>query len=260
MAGESLEGSDVSEHLEACAACRALLGPESLREDAGGEAGEAELSDLRAAVLARRASGVGELRERLMELPTALRRRLLALAALVALGVAVSRLRPDFAEYPAVRMQVTLLALALLALFSAQRALWPLYEAPRRGGAALLTAAFAAPWLVAGLWEAHTGHAASGLGPGDAETGRALACLSWGGALALVPLSLLRAFDRLNGSEPVRTLAAIAATALLANLALQLHCPLTPVRHLLLGHAPIGVALGLGWLVLRAGSRLRHAS
>jgi hypothetical protein len=118
----------------------------------------------------------------------------------------------------------------------------------------------ALPWLLAALPAAQTGHPDSVLGAHDSVADRAVSCLALGALLSVPFLGLWRAVDRLQGRDLERSIAAITAAGLLGNLALQLHCPLTSVSHLLLGHAPLALVLGLGWWVQGKALRQRAGS
>jgi membrane-associated PAP2 superfamily phosphatase len=71
----------------------------------------------------------------------------------------------------------------------------------------------------------------------------ALACFTFGTALAAPILILLWALDR--QAHRARGLAVLAAAigGVVGNLALLLHCPITGVGHMLVGHASIGFVL-----------------
>ncbi|HET9932701.1 MAG TPA: hypothetical protein VFQ35_18485, partial [Polyangiaceae bacterium] len=92
-----------------------------------------------------------------------------------------------------------------------------------------------------------------------AHSPRAVACYTFGAALSLPILLLVRLLDR-NERSPLLPLAlTAAATGLIANLVLSLHCASDDPVHLALGHASIGV----GWLlavVLRERFRSRSSA
>ena len=202
-----------------------------------GEARAALLADLQRAVAAERGAGAW-LRSRSTTVRTAL-----ALATLLAvvLATVVGWLRPDLSVYPAGRMAAIALFIAAGAALELLLALRPLSRPALRDWVAPLATLGALIGLAAlyALPAAHLAHPASLHAPGLAElASRAVRCLAIGVPLALSFYALLRVLDR-GGAE--RALSAAAYSGLCANLALQLHCPITAPAHMLFGH--FGVAL-----------------
>lgn len=158
--------------------------------------------------------------------------------------------RPDLAVYPLGRMLAVLLigggALAAslgLALWPTHRPSTPSWAAPVIAGVGLLGLGLV--YLQPALPGLDATHAhAPGLG---AALYLAAPCLGIGLVIALALYALWSLLDR-GGAR--RGLPAAAAAALTANLALQLHCPITDPSHLLIGH--LGVALVILGVVLAA--------
>jgi hypothetical protein len=185
------------------------------------------------------------LRAWLRSRPTRLRFLLLVLSVLLAVGVGGAlELRSDFGAYPTGRL-VLLLGIYLIGILAALGK--ELSRALRRGSFidhfGLLLAALGVPFLVA---LAPATEASRLLGPEGA-----LGCFSYGALLTLPAAALLWAFDR-NDQLSVRTVClSAAALGMSANLVLELHCSNGNFRHVLLGHASLGVAWLLGWALAR---------
>ena len=162
-------------------------------------------------------------------------------SAAVLLAVYAWFVRPDLAVYPTGRMTavvliaVSALATSLaLALRPTQRPAAPSWAAPSVAGLGLL--GLLAVYLMPALPVLDPSHLQA---PGvEAALHRALPCFGIGLVVAGALYALWTLLDR-GGAR--RGLAAAAAAGLTANLALQLHCPITAPAHLLLGH--LGVAL-----------------
>jgi hypothetical protein len=229
-------------HAVACPACCSLLADggtlaRRLVRDGTALDIEATLGAVEKTVAAERG-----LRAALRNARTSVR---LSLAAAVAgssvLAVLTLRPRADLGLYPKGRLLAAVLILALLAGAALLRGLRPshLPSLATWRTALLLVAAVLAPIVLALLPPAHTLTPLSLGGGGDDLVGRALACLGFGLAAALVPGVALWLIDR--GTGPSRWLAAAAAAGLVGTLALELHCPLTGPAHLLLGHATVSL-------------------
>jgi hypothetical protein len=198
------------------------------------------------------------LRARLRELPTPLRVLLAALVlALVALVVAVVTLRGDFGAYPQVRFWASLVVPAGLSLALLLALFRPLSRRPlgpvRRWGLAL--AALLVPLAIAVLPPAHDlvhAHPESFADAGGQFWPRAIGCLVFGCASALPLLALALALDRGPGLRRDRLLIAGGLGGLAGTIALQLHCPLVSIDHLVAGHAAVPLAL----IALIAGRRI----
>lgn len=215
---------------------RALRGPRS-----GAPAAPPDLDGLFAAVgrdLQRERGVVAWLRAR----STSLRLVLAGSASgAVVLAAYAWFARPDLGAYPVARMvavvliAVSVLAASLaLALRPTQRPAAPSWAAAAVAGLGLL--GLLAVYLLPALPALDPSHAqAPGL---EAALHRAWPCLGIGLVVAAALYALWSLLDR-GGAR--RGLAAAAAAGLTANLALQLHCPITAPAHLILGH--LGVAL-----------------
>ena len=123
----------------------------------------------------------------------------------------------------------------------AQSALWPL---PIERRAARLRSALAVvAWcLPCVLWFAPEAQAsADEFSSGFAW--RSVSCFAYGSACAAPSFALLWALDR-DRRVPYRVWAlGVGMLALLGNLLLMLHCPITNRAHLLAGH----LSIGFGW-------------
>jgi len=184
---------------------------------------------------------------RLRQLPTSA--RFLMAMIVLALIVGMSSLmwpRPDMHVYPIVRMSVVLVSLVVLIASAVKLATWPMHrpEPPSTlSWGLLIVGGVVAPVALAALPPAHLAHAASLGGTGADFWPDAARCFSFGTALALPVLILMRMLDRsAHGSWWRAGLAAVAA-GLAGDLALQLHCPVTGSWHLVVGHASVVVIL-----------------
>lgn len=249
--GAPPSSSAVQTHLAECAQCRELF-------ERGDEIGrllgaEAALplpfpEQLFAPIEARLARETG-LRAWLRSRPTRARFALVVLSALLAVVVGGAlNLRPDFAAYPGGHLVLLLgLYLACIVLAVRKELSWVV-----RGGSiadhfGLLLVALALPFLVA---LAPATEAARAAGPEGA-----LNCFSYGALLTLPAAALLWAFDR-DDQLSLRTVClSAAALGLSANLVLELHCPSGNLRHVLLGHASLGLAWLFAWALARRFSR-----
>jgi hypothetical protein len=79
---------------------------------------------------------------------------------------------------------------------------------------------------------------------------QAISCFSYGLLLVLPLLGVLWAIERSDRPWPWVVAGAGAASGLVANAALLLHCANTAKAHLAAGHATIGIALALGGAVV----------
>lgn len=184
----------------------------------------------------------------------------LAIAGSALLGVAVivvtGWLRPDHGVYPLMRMLGVLLVISALITVDLLLALWPLQRAalPRWLHVAGTFGALLGLAAIYALPAAHEAHPASVQAPGIAALMKgALRCLGVGMVLAVAVYGFLRALDR-GGAD--RALLAGACSGFAANLALQLHCPITLPTHMLVGHLGVAV-LFVGGLALYARARRR---
>jgi hypothetical protein len=187
--------------------------------------------------------------------------------AIAALAVLPANPRPGLEVHSPERLAVTLAALFLLTAVATWRLLRPLHQPPPpRWQSALLVAAGLFMPVVLAL-APHGASAQEHAVIYAAEEGatflrNSLLCFTFGAVLGLpvlVVAMLLRRAD-IDGAA-VAALAGVAA-GLTGNMALQLHCPNTTPKHLLLGHATLLVALVAavaGATTLRRRLRLRPA-
>ncbi|RJO71885.1 MAG: DUF1109 family protein [Myxococcales bacterium] len=193
------------------------------------------------------------LASRLRSLATGKRLGLLVLA-LLALSVFVLLFmrRPDFGRYPLGRMAAALAAFAAAAAALFLYGLRPLYKPEPSRTALFLVAVVAVfmPWLFALLPHAYTGE---WLVPAfhDHTPKAALACLIFGTVSGLPFVWLLWALERGSLGSARRSFFAVAAAALVGNIALQLHCPVPDPFHLALGHASVLLPLLGVYILLR---------
>ena len=254
-----LSGNALSEaerdHAATCEACRAVAldGGNAARRLWAAASEEADMRPLRSAIerdVGQKERGVVWLRSR----PTSFR---LGFGVIVCLGIVLLTLgltpRPDIDVYPALRMLLVTSTLLVLLGVALSQGLRPLQRAATGAEGLLLVLALLVPIVLSALPAAHSAHALSVGGIGEALIPRALACFAFGVALGLPLLVSMRALDRLEHTTAARALWAAAATGLLGNLTLSLHCPLTHPAHLLLGHASVGVALAAAYGLLARG-------
>jgi hypothetical protein len=235
-------------HLAVCPQCRELF--EQDAELGRSLASEAALpapfaNELFGQLEARLTREMG-LRSWLRSRPTRQRFLVALLSVVVAVGVGGAlRFRPDFSVYPQARLVVLLCLYALgIALAFGKE----LFISVRRGALGdhlwLLIGALGLPFLIA---FAPATEASRTFGPEGA-----LGCFSYGALLTLPTAALLWAFDRDDRLTWRTVCLSTAALGLSANLLLELHCPNGNFKHVLLGHASLGVA----WLVAWAFARL----
>lgn len=232
-------------HGQACAPCAelALAGRELVGAlDAARTEHVGDLDPLRARLDAALRAEVG-VRASLRGLSTPARASLgVGAVAVVAALTAAALLRPDFALYPGDRMALALLAFACTAAGGVVLSLLPDHLPPlpvglqRFGLGTLLVL----PVVCAVLPVAHAAHPRSHLLDGDFLS-PTLACFGFGSAVAVVLLAVLRGLDRRSWWTRGFAVVGLAAGGAAGNLALQLHCPVTDIDHLLVGHAIVGV-------------------
>lgn len=249
-------------HAESCPVCSELLADSGAAARALSELPQADAVPNLDAVLATVTASIESERGvtgTLRALPTRARRLLaIALSLITALVTFLLIPRADLAVYPMPRMALVVTMLLVTLAAAVRLSLWPLQvtlPSPRTTFA-VLALAIVAPIVCASLPAAHWAHHASMLGAHGDLVNRAFHCFAAGLALGMPLLLLLRALDRNAHTVTRSALVAAAATGLSANLALQLHCPLTHPWHLLLGHATIGIAamVAYGALVHRRRS------
>jgi hypothetical protein len=145
------------------------------------------------------------------------------------------------AVYPAARMAAALLVLGAGFAISLLLALRPLQRpgVPGRTVVLAISAVLVGVLVLYGLPAAHLAHPSSLHEPGALSVlRRAIPCLAIGVAIGVAVYGLLALLDR-GGSRRAPVMAIAAGLA--ANLALQLHCPITAPLHMIVGH--LGVAL-----------------
>ena len=259
--GDGGDEEALRRHLSSCPACAALAEDDAalagwLDADAPSQKAPDGMLEALQAELAREVRPAARLRS----LSTPARAAVAAAGAIGIVGVGLLGLRPDLGVYPPWRLAMELVALGLPALAGLWVWLRPLHRPalPRWLPAGLLALAVLVPWGLALLPAAHGAHPASVGGTGGDFVARALACFVHGGFLGAL-LAVLIALVGRGGRRLVRwALLPAAAAACTGLVSLQLHCPLTARAHLLVGHAPVVVALvalGLGAVLLLRGKR-----
>ncbi len=255
--GQIPSGPGVDAHLASCEACSALLADHAalgrgLAEAAGSDGPALDLESLLAEVeqsVGRERGPVAWLRSR----PTGKRTALVLVAvAVVVLFILAFKLRPDLAEYPMLAMLVAVALEGLIIGAAVRIELRPVQDAapPAWMRPLLGMLALAVPTLVALLPLAHAGAPLAYAPPGKSFVQLALGCFSFGTALAAPVLLLLWALDRQGHRARGLAVLAAATGGVVGNLVLLLHCPITDIGHMLLGHASIGFVLVLLYAVL----------
>ena len=249
--GITLPPDAVQEHLKVCPHCRELFEHDAeLGRSLASQASLAlpfpdEFFEQLEARVARETGPRAWLRSR----PTSLRGMFVVLSVLlVILFGGIAKQRPDFVDYPTLRVALVLGSYFVVIVLAASK---ELTLAPRRGGfaehPALVFGGLALPFLIAFMPATEASRHAGPEG--------ALGCFGYGALLTLPVALLLWAFDR-DDRPSLRTVGLSAvALGLSANLALELHCPSGNALHLLLGHASIGVAWLGAWYMARRFSR-----
>lgn len=245
LRGEIPEGPEVQAHLGGCPACNALLADQAALGQRLGQGEPLEPAFALTSLLAEVEQSLGRergVRAWLRSLSTPWRIACaLGSVGVVAAFVLVYRPRPDLSAYPIDRMALTVAFYALLIggafaleLRPLQRRALPRWVRPVLAGIALLVPVAFAFAPSAEVVAVHV--------PGSFMH-LALGCFMFGLALTVPVLVLLFSLDRrAHRSFGVVVLAA-AAGGLVANLGLALHCPITNVAHVLVGHATIGLIL-----------------
>ncbi len=242
LTGKPLSGVSFDEHVRGCPVCADLV--------RGGAPVGRRLASLAlpvrvdaAALTATEALIERErgLRAYLRSRPTWMRWALTLSVALLLLTRELRHRRVPWADLgtPKVLVGVSLLGLLGLVVRAALRPL-PIARRSARLRRALATVAWCLPCV---LWLAPEAH------PGPELTGsfawRSLGCFAYGSAFSAPVFALLWTLDR-GMHVPYRVLSlAAGALALVANLILMLHCPITNGAHLLAGH----FSIGLVWFV-----------
>ncbi|HEY3252297.1 MAG TPA: hypothetical protein VGJ91_00025 [Polyangiaceae bacterium] len=249
--GRSLSDEQVKEHLASCPECRELF-------EHDGELGR-KLAAQASVALPFEQDFFGQIEEKLARetgprawlrsRPSRVRFALALLSLLTVLFVGgVLWQRPDFAQYPLLRVALLLCVYLLAIVLALGR---KLSESPQRDPLAdhlgLLVFALLVPFLAA--------FAPATEASRQAGRGGAAACFSYGALLTLPIAALLWAFDR-DDRPSLRTVClSAAALGLSANVLLELHCGNGNTVHVLLGHASLGVAWLAAWAISRRLSR-----
>lgn len=178
-------------------------------------------------------------------LPTATRWGIVvAMAAALALYQALLRRRADFAEYPSLVMGVEVIAFGLLTLGITGELLRPLHRSVRRSWRLLIVvAALALPMAIALSAPAHWAHPASSNGAAGRFWPLALACLLYGGGIAVLFAVVTSLLDRGGLSLWRQSWLTAIAAGLVANFAMHLHCASTDPAHLWAGHVSVTLVI-----------------
>ncbi len=246
-------------HLRDCEGCQALYSDESplgelLCEPSGFDF-DSQHAEIEALLRAEDATWAG----RLKALPSSRRHALLFIFGLVLVTLTfVTWRRADFALYSGTRMLLVISSLLVAAAFVVSEALRPLSERPSaRGRFALLLTGLGLPVLFALLPQADYLHPANH-GREPVWLG-ALPCLGIGCGVAMPVVWLWSRLDR-GGEVGSRFWFLLAGLGgLFGNAVLQVHCPVTRVAHLMLGHASVGLAFGVVLVLLWRAGRLRRS-
>ena len=246
-------GSSVEEHLASCPACREVLAERAaLGKGLAAARDPAELAAPEFAELERALGREKGLRAWLRSRPTLVRTALSIWSLLIVLTfIVLTRRRPDWELYPALRMNLLFALFAFGAFTAIELALRGPLRHGRKLHAAVAAVSLAVPLIVALLPRAHTLHDASLQGTISHFGERAFGCFTIG-LLASAPLAILvYLFNREDRLSPLTAALTAAAAGFAANLALHAHCAITDPEHLALGHA----LLGLVWLLLLLSAR-----
>ncbi|MEM9462374.1 MAG: hypothetical protein AAGF11_49960 [Myxococcota bacterium] len=249
--GEMPEPDALTEHVEDCPVCEALVAAQeplagALRAPDEPFAFDELLAEVDAAI--ERDQGA---RAWLHSQPTPWRMLLAVLgAAIVPVAIMLTWGRVDLGVYPTNRWVVDLfvliapLALALVVVLRpVHRPAWPRWVEPVAVGLGVL-AVLVGPMLVV----AHQDHPASLGGTGPDLWRAAAVCLGLGTAMGLPLVPWLTALRRQGEGWSQPTLLAAVGAGITGVLAIFMHCPIVAPEHLLLGHATVlvpFVVLGL---------------
>jgi len=234
---------NASEHARQCPICSAATAEESSGADAGFE----DLWKSIDGAMGRERGITAWLRSRATPVRLAIATGWIALLAMI-FGAGIPRTR--FAEVPVERVAVVLGALAVLAAVLLRVGLRPAQAPapPDRSVTLIIAGALLLPVVTAFL--------PAGAHRVDhyveyTRTQATIGCFVIGAMTGVLAVVMLRALDRTaHDSRPASLLAAVTG-GIAANLALELHCPVTAPAHLLSGHATVGLALVLVYGLLR---------
>lgn len=250
--GAAADTPEVRAHAAECSTCHELLAARAVVEALRAPTPE-QVGDLRSLKQQVSAELARETRPgaRLKSLPTRAR-LLLALLFILAIAVVEGTLlaRVDMPLVPMGHLLPVLGLLGLLGVMATWAALRPLFRRalPRSVELLLLVLCLAVPVGLSFVQPA-TGHPVAERGSGADLLHHAGACLVHGLTLAVLVWLAFRVLDRQALGRGLAGLIAGMGGAIVATLALQLHCAIPSAPHWLLGHASVGavvlVALGV---------------
>jgi len=261
-----LEGGDpaspeAQRHLAECPACMSLYagGADLARLLAGAQAAEPRPAEPDLAGLERQLAGERGWRARLTELPSRSRWAWAVTMLLLPVVVGSIRHRDNLALYPLGRLVAELGLFAGLVAASCWLWLRPLYQRQpsHRVLLAALLLALALPWALAMLPPALPTAILAAQAAARSDVQRAASCFLFGAMTAMPALVVVAGLGRRRAGFPGFVLLPATAAALAGLLGLELHCPETAPAHLLMGHAPIAVALPLLLLLISLRRRAR---
>jgi hypothetical protein len=248
-----LEGRDPTSpeaqaHMDGCAACHVLFsqGTDLASMLAGMQAEQPSGKAPSFADLERQLEGEPDWRTRLAELPSKTRWLLAAAGLTFPVVVGLVRHRHNLSEYPPGRLLVELGVLGGLALAASWLWLRPLYrpQPNHRVLWAVLGIGLVLPWILSSLPTALPDLPTASLA-GSHQLSRAGSCFFFGVATALPALLMLIGLGRRRSAFPGFAILPATAAALAGLVALEIHCPVASPSHLLMGHAPVALALPL---------------
>jgi hypothetical protein len=241
----------VQAHLAGCPHCRELFERDAAlgRSLATEAALPMPFPEELFAELETRVAGETGVRAWLRSRPTKLRFLIALSSVLCAVSIGgVLKLRSDFDAYPRARLLVLLAVYSLGIIVAFGKELFlSVWRGPLADHLLLLVAALGLPFLVAFAPATEASRAFGAQG--------ALNCFVFGALLTLPTAALLWAFDRDDHLSTRTACLSAAALGLSANLVLELHCANGNFSHVLLGHASLGVAWLLAWVLTRRLSR-----
>lgn len=252
LEGRVAETTELQAHAANCSSCQELLGSQALLEAFRADVPQpvADLTRLKQEVRGELARETGAL-ARLKSMPTRTRLALaLALIAVIAVVEGTLLARVDMPLVPFGHLLPVLGVLGLLGVAAAWVTLRPLFRSalPQSVEVLLLVSCLAVPVGLSFL-QPETGHPIGQRGSGPELFEHAGACLVHGLTLAVLVWLAFRVLDRQALGRGFGGLIAGMGGAVVATLALQLHCAIPSAPHWLLGHASVGavvlVALGL---------------